>query len=114
MKRVALLIFLMTTPALAHDAEHPEFDGWFQNLHSEKGYCCSDSDGNVIKDTEWQSVNDPAKPNVHYRVKIKDAWVDVPDAAVLNMPNLYGQTMVWPFYKDGEPQVRCFILGPGL
>ena len=73
MKRVALLIFLMTTSVLAHDAKRPELNGWFESLRSGKGPCCSDADGTVLMDNEWESVNDPGKPDIHYRVMIDNA-----------------------------------------
>ena len=94
----------------------PQRKAWFEGLHSGKGPCCADADGNTLKDNEWKSVNDPKKPRIHYSVQIENQWVDVPDEAVLNQPNLYGRTIVWPIYYrnyKGETHidVRCFIPG---
>ena len=41
-------------------------------------------------------------------------WVDVPDDAVINVPNKVGRTMVWPVYNDfnyPEVSIRCFMPG---
>lgn len=120
---VMALLALGAHQALARDpdgryARAPLHD-WFDSLRSGKGPCCSDADGTAVPDTDWESVNDPAKPNVHYRVHIPDratpgdplVWVDVPDNAVLTEPNKDGRTIVWPFQGYGGVQIRCFILG---
>jgi hypothetical protein len=44
MKRLALIVLLLCTPALAHDASRPELSGWFDHLASGKGLCCSFAD----------------------------------------------------------------------
>ncbi|WP_442868453.1 hypothetical protein [Bradyrhizobium sp. CCBAU 51627] len=107
---LAALVFSMSF-AHARDpdgryANSPLHD-WFESLHSEKGPCCSDADGRVLKDVEWKTSSD----GKHYRVYIDGEWVDVPDGAVLTQPNLFGKTMVWPYYLDGHPIIRCFIPG---
>ena len=79
---------------------------WFDSLKSEFGACCSDADGNVVKDADWESHNGK------YRVRIGDQWYDVPDGAVLKQPNLYQKTMVWPLYGPSGMTIRCFIPGP--
>jgi hypothetical protein len=61
----------------------------------------------VLKDVEWKTTAD----GKHYTVYINGEWVEVPDDAVLKQPNLFGKAMVWPFYLDGRPIVRCFIPG---
>lgn len=79
---------------------------WFDSLASKKGPCCSDADGSVVQDADWESKNG------HYRVKIKGDWYDVPDDAVLTVPNLYGKTMVWPVSGGWSGlTIRCFIPG---
>jgi hypothetical protein len=67
---------------------------WFNALKSGKGPCCSDADGSVISDADWESGNG------HYRVRIDGEWVNVPDEAVITEPNRVGRTMVWPI-RDG-------------
>jgi hypothetical protein len=38
-------------------------------------------------------------------------WVDVPDEALLEEPNLSGGTLVWPMYGYMGNTVRCFMPG---
>jgi hypothetical protein len=79
--------------------------GWFEQLASKKGRCCSDADGRALSDVDWTSHDG------HYRVLIDGEWVDVPDDALITEPNRAGPTMVWPTWLDGHPQVRCFLPG---
>lgn len=122
-----LLSALLVTPVFAHDdgryaQQDPKMHQWFEGLRSEKGPCCSDADGSALSDSDWVAVNDPAKPTIHYRVRIPDKhvpgdpmeWFDVPDEAVLTQPNLYGRTMVWPIYGYLGTTIRCFIPGAGI
>jgi len=88
------------------DSQTPKMKEWFDTLKSSKGPCCSDADGSVVKDADWESRDG------HYRVFINKEWMDVPDDAVLKQPNMYGRTMVWTgLYVDGKVQIRCFIPG---
>jgi hypothetical protein len=84
---------------------------WFDSLKSKKGPCCSDADGTALKDVEWRNQNG------RYQVLLRGEWIDVPDDAVLNQPNLFGQAIVWEYpdlygYK-GADSIRCFIAGTG-
>ena len=63
---------------------------WFDSLRSGKGPCCSDADGSVVADVDWESKDG------HYRVRLWGQWIDVPDDAVITEPNRAGRTMVWP------------------
>ena len=85
----------------------------FDQLKSGLGHCCSDADGSVVEDADWESKSG------HYRVRVPKApgskemiWVDVPDDAVVTEPNRAGRTMVWPSYL-GERLgwIRCFMPG---
>lgn len=78
---------------------------WFQGLRSEYGQCCSDADGYIVADVDWESDQG------HYRVHLDEEWVIVPDGAVIAEPNKIGRTMVWKHYIDGHPHVRCFMPG---
>lgn len=83
---------------------------WFDGLRSGKGPCCSDADGTALSDVDWETKDG------HYRVRIENAWWDVPDDAVIREPNRYGRTMVWPIpYRDGavlrKVEIRCFMPG---
>ena len=88
---------------------------WFESLASGKGLCCSYADGHAVEDVDWEARDG------YYRVRLpKNAnskemiWVDVPDDAVINVPNKAGRTMVWPVYNDfnyPEVSIRCFMPG---
>jgi hypothetical protein len=47
----------------------------------------------------------------HYRVRLDGEWVVVPTDAVITEPNRAGRTMVWPYYVQGHPVIRCFLPG---
>jgi len=44
-------------------------------------------------------------------VRINGEWIDVPDEAVVIEPNRVGRTMVWPYFINGRPIIRCFMPG---
>ena len=79
---------------------------WFDGLRSGKGLCCSFADGATVADPDWEAKDG------HYRVRIENEWVDVPDEAVITEPNRAGQTMVWPYKNyQGTLLIRCFMPG---
>lgn len=81
---------------------------WFDHLASGRGPCCSDADGKTVEDPDWD-VKDG-----HYRVRLDGNWIDVPDDAVITVPNLAGRAIVWPIQWGGGPiQIRCFMPGAG-
>ncbi len=88
--RIVLIFLLLCSPALAHDAGHPELNEWFNRLASGRGLCCSFADGSAVSDVDWESKDG------HYRVRLEGRWIDVPDDAVVTEPNRAGRTMVWP------------------
>jgi hypothetical protein len=80
--------------------------GWFDSLHSKSGgNCCSNTDGMALSDVDWDTKDG------HYRVRLDGEWVDVPGDAVITEPNRAGRTMVWPYYVQGRPVIRCFLPG---
>ena len=91
--------------ARAHDYQHPELNSLYESLHSGKGPCCDGSDAKRVDDAAWESKDG------HYRVRIGEEWVDVPNEAIVPGPNLAGRTMVWPYYQNGQTKVRCFMPG---
>lgn len=99
---------VLATPVLARDdgryANSP-LKAWFESLQSEFGQCCTNADGYIVFEADWESDRG------HYRVRIEGEWVVVPDGAVLRQPNRAGPTMVWKHYIDGHPHVRCFLPG---
>ena len=70
-----------------------------------KGPCCSDADGSVVSDVDWESKDG------HYRVRLEGQWIDVPDDAVITVPNRAGRTMVWPVKGALGISIRCFLPG---
>jgi hypothetical protein len=110
---VVMLIFftiMYVSMAFAHDSSGrvhttPELNDWFNGLSSSKGHCCSNNDGTSIDDDSWESKDG------HYIVRINNKWVEVPDEAVLRIPNKAGRTMVWFTERDSLIIIRCFIPG---
>jgi hypothetical protein len=86
MKRLALIVLLLCTPALAHDASRPELNSWFDHLASGKGLCCSFADGMALADVDWESHEG------HYRIRLDNEWIDVRDDAVITEPNRAGDS----------------------
>ena len=86
----------------------PEMKAWFESLKSGKGFlCCSDADGTAVSDVDWESKDG------HYRVRLGGQWIDVPDDALVTVPNRVGRTMVWPMPMiEGDTiKIRCFMAG---
>jgi hypothetical protein len=107
-----LLLLFSSSPVSARDPDgkyaqaDPDMHRWFEQLKSEGGEaCCALSDGNTLRDADWRSRSG------HYQVFLADEWIEVPDAAVVKVPNRFGRTVVWPYYEDGHPTVRCFMPG---
>lgn len=78
---------------------------WFEQLASGKGRCCSDTDGEAVADSDWDSRDG------HYRVRLNGDWIDVPDDAVIRGSNRAGRTIVWPLNSLDGLGIRCFIPG---
>lgn len=107
----ALLLALVSHFGHARDLDgryaraNPELKAWFDGLRSAKGPCCSDADGTAVSDVDWESANG------HYKVRLDNEWVDVPDEAVITEPNRIGRTMVWPIRGYLGISIRCFMPG---
>jgi hypothetical protein len=106
---IAAVILLAVQLAYGRDrdgryANSPLHD-WFEQLSSKAGRCCSDADGMTLSDVDGESHDG------HYRVRIDDEWVDVPDDTVVTEPNRAKVSMVWPIWLNGRPHVRCFMPG---
>ena len=106
----SLLIALASPSGHARDRGQfgnstPEMRAWFEGLRSGKGPCCSDADGSVVSDVDWETHQG------HYRVRIEGQWVDVPDDAVITEPNRIGRAMVWPIHGYLGVTIRCFMPG---
>src|SRR6266404_5829426 len=105
--RIVLIFLLLCSPALAHDAGHPELNEWFNRLASGRGLCCSFADGSAVSDVDWESKDG------HYRVRLEGRWIDVPDDAVITEPNRAGRTMVWPMLGTKGDTIRNQMLHAG-
>ena len=105
MQIVLVFLLLLCTPALAHDPGRPELNEWSNRLTSGRGLCCSFADGFAVSDVDWEAKDG------HYRVRLENIWIDVPDDAVITEPNRVGRTMVWPLRFDGKISIRCFMPG---
>src|SRR3977135_2546601 len=117
MKRIVIgltLILSMIGACLVGSVTARDLDGryansplkpWFDHLASGKGLCCSVADGESVADPDWESKDG------HYRVRLDNNWVDVPDDAVVTEPNRAGRTMVWPIRFDNQISIRCFMPG---
>lgn len=109
------LVLLLTTasPLFARDRGQfanstPEMKAWFDALKSGRGPCCSDADGVVVSDGDWDTKDG------RYRVRLDGEWADVPDDAVVKEPNRAGRAMVWsmPFRAEDDAfTIRCFMPG---
>lgn len=107
---VVAAALILTTTAGARDVDGryagSPLKEWFDGLRSKGGgSCCSDADGTALSGIDWDTKDG------HYRVRIDGAWIDVPDDTVITEPNRAGRTMVWPFYLNGRPTIRCFMPG---
>lgn len=88
----------------ANDALH----GWFEQLASGKGLCCSFAEGVSIKDVDWDTRDG------RYRVRLHGEWIFVPENALVTEPNRFGPAVVWPYLdSEGTTQIRCFLPGAG-
>ncbi len=105
----ALLLVAVVQPAQARDPDgryaNSPLKQWFDSLRSGKGPCCSDADGSVVADVDWESKDG------HYRVRLDGSWIDVPDEALITEPNRAGRTMVWPIRGSTGITIRCFMPG---
>src|ERR1700737_4152664 len=92
MKRIVFgLILTVIVVCLVRSVTARDLDGryansplkpWFDQLASGKGLCCSMADGETVADPDWESKDG------HYRVRLENGWIDVPDDAVITEPNL--------------------------
>jgi hypothetical protein len=108
----AVVLIVAVSAVLAHDHNRPGLDKWYESLKSGRGPCCGGPsvDATTLDGPDWELRGGK------YRVRIEGIWVDVPDAAIVNEPNIDGRTLVWPvIYRDGntirEIQIRCFMPG---
>src|SRR5258707_1867929 len=78
---------------------------WFDHLASGKGLWCSMADGESVADPDWESKDG------HYRVRLENNWIDVPDDALITEPNRAGRTMASPMRLNRGISIRRLIAG---
>lgn len=106
---VALVLGWLMASALARDdgryAQSPLKD-WVKSLRDKNHVpCCDEADGEEVEG--WSTDGGV------YRVKVKGQWLEVPDSALLDIPNRLGYARAWIFHQDGQVRVRCFLPGAG-
>ena len=107
----ACLVLLVVKSPAKDDGRYAQnpLKGWFDSLHSQRGMCCSFADGRTVEDPDIDMAGN------HYRVRIDGVWYDVPDSALIDVPNKFGRPVVWPYTdQNGVVQIRCFIAGAGI
>ena len=102
---VACLVGTVTARDLDGRFVNSPLKQWFDNLKSGRGLCCAMADGQSVADPDWESKDG------HYRVRLENNWIDVPDDALITEPNRAGRTMVWPLRFDCQISIRCFMPG---
>ncbi len=114
---LALLIFGWAVQARElypgqYDSVDPKIRQWFQSQRSPSGMlCCSRADG-VYAEEDIRGT--------HYwtRWRINDVltdWQQVPEETVIyNSGNPNGSAVVWYWFADGAPRIRCFVPGGGV
>lgn len=111
--QVAVIIFALTNEGDARDLgqwaeSSPEQREFYNSLQNSAGIqCCYDVDG---FDAQWDTRDGKV------RVFIDGEPHEVPDGALLTVPNRYGVPRVWYTrkFKDGKPDgidIRCFLRG---
>jgi hypothetical protein len=91
----------------------PEVKAWASTLVNKlRQDCCSSADGWKPEEIEYDIAGSK------YRVRIEGEWYEVPDDAVIEVPNRFGFPVVW-YYRTWDNgirasvKIRCFIPGAG-
>jgi hypothetical protein len=139
MRDAVLLLILLASPAFAHpppgtnlsSAEHI----WWECPKDNAGKsCCSEADGHVLGDDQWQTVE--ANGRMFYQVRIHTPgpqdkwdgpltdWIDVPDQVVVAPKcgpepdikrRMTAKIWYYPMWNIGTTKmgivIRCFIAG---
>jgi hypothetical protein len=108
---IIALVFLVSAligKAKAHDQNKPGLDDWYFSLRSKGNIpCCGgpSEDATKLEELQWRTKGSS------FEVFIDGGWIDVPESAVVPVPNKDGRALVWLSYADGKPVVRCFMPG---
>jgi hypothetical protein len=126
-------VIVSTSPVivLAHMHNRPDLDEWLRTLYSKsRGSCCDSSEAETMADPDWKyasefknsecehSRNANNQPIV-FCVRLQNPynpddwrWWDVPDGAVVELPNRAGPALIWLVWEgSAEPYIRCFLPG---
>lgn len=99
---IALLIFGIVS--FVGHANGQTLREWFDSLKNQRGeVCCFNFDGQSVDDLGWKIERGK------YHVWYNGAWNEIPDEAVVTVPNRLGRAHIW---MRGDGSVRCFIPGP--
>jgi len=98
-------------------------DVWYDMSRSDRGGLVGGPEAMHLSNVDWTT---PDNASHHYRGKpvnvgayerarhseeVDSMWVDVPDDAVIDVPNKEGIALVWPTYGYLGATVRCFMPG---
>ena len=124
MIRLAIAIYIVlaitVTLAMARDDGRwaqidPATREWFRSQKVPGGphvgtSCCSEADG-VYAEEDIENGQYVVTFEAHGR-QIKR--MRVPDDRVIREPNRHGRAVVWFWFENAEPRIRCFIPGAGI
>ena len=120
MIHVILALLLLTAPALARDGgrwaqSDPATREWFRSQKVPAGphagtSCCSEADG-VYAEEDIEDGQYVVTFEAHGR-QVKR--MRVPEDRVIREPNRHGRAVVWFWFENAEPRIRCFIPGGGV
>ncbi len=75
---------------MAREGKAPD-QAWWNSLGARgHGLCCSFADGFKVEDVDWDTQDGA------YRVRLRGAWIKVPEEALVTIENRYGPAVVWP------------------
>ncbi|MCC6775614.1 MAG: hypothetical protein IT537_03100 [Hyphomicrobiales bacterium] len=118
----ALLLLAVIGSAQARDdGRYAQTDSktreWFRSQKIPGGpikgiSCCDIADGveaqeEIRGDDYWVSYKT--------REGVESGWQKVDrDTQLIKEPNAFGHTVVWYYYENAKPRIRCFIPGAGI
>jgi hypothetical protein len=87
----------------------PEIRRWIEGLTDKQGRsCCASADGYRPSEVEYDTEHN------HYTALVNGRWIDIPNEAVLTVPNKKGIALLWYYMSGNTVVVRCFLPGSGL
>lgn len=93
---------------------------WFRSQKSPKTGmgCCDEADGGQAQEkiedgkywASWCVIGNSATGECAR----SSGWIEVPDDVVIKGPNITGHPVVWSYYENGKPKIRCYAPGSGI